>query len=122
MKIDRVKIYDLEESIIASKYPMATDLSLCNSNITPKTISLFSSPRGSGHDNALHGVLVAFDLTFTNKAFVELQRYHFIEFVSSQSTNIFKYIIWLYVDNNLLYILFIKSTISNSLILFDIRN
>ena len=42
--------------------------------------------RGSGHDNFLHGVLVAFDLTCSNKMWVEFQRYHFAEIVSSQST------------------------------------
>ncbi len=41
---------------------------------------------GTGHDQALTGVVVQFDLTFTNKAWTELQRYHFIDFVSSQST------------------------------------
>src|SRR5699024_9395007 len=34
----------------------------------------------------LKGIIVQFDLTFSNKAWVELQRYHFIDFVSSQST------------------------------------
>lgn len=31
-------------------------------------------------------VIVQFDLTFTNKAWIELERYHFIDFISSQST------------------------------------
>ena len=45
-----------------------------------------SVPAGSGHDNFLNGVIVQFDLTFTNKAWVEAERYHFLDFVSSQST------------------------------------
>jgi hypothetical protein len=32
------------------------------------------------------GIIVQFDLTFTLKAWPEAQRYHFLEFVSSQST------------------------------------
>ena len=32
------------------------------------------------------GIRVSFDLTFTNKAWVEAERYRFLEFVSSQST------------------------------------
>lgn len=32
------------------------------------------------------GIRVNFDLTFTNKAWVEAERYRFLEFVSSQST------------------------------------
>lgn len=86
MKISKVKVYDLEESVAASKYPMAVDTSSCTSEITNTTTKLGGSKRGSGHDNYLHGVLVSFDLTFTNKAWVELERYHFMEFVSSQST------------------------------------
>ena len=86
MRIENVKIYDLEESLKASQYPMAVDTSDCQGGITKRIKKLGSSPRGSAHDNFLHGILVAFDLTFTNKAYTELQRYHFIEFVSSQST------------------------------------
>lgn len=47
---------------------------------------LSASQKGEGHDQALTGIIVQFDLTFSNKAWVELERYHFIDFVSSQST------------------------------------
>ncbi|MBO7703233.1 MAG: hypothetical protein J6S26_02215 [Solobacterium sp.] len=40
----------------------------------------------SGEDSFLNGVIVQFDLTFTNKAWVEAERYHFLDFVSTQST------------------------------------
>jgi hypothetical protein len=86
MKIKNVKVYDLEETIKASKYPMAIDIDLCTSEITNTTKALAQSPRGSAHDNFLHGILVAFDLTLTNKAWLEAERYHFFEIVSSQST------------------------------------
>lgn len=86
MKLENIKVYDLEESIKASKYPMATDVNKLNSDITATVLSLASSEKGSGHDQMLTGIRVAFDLTFTNKAFIELERYRFIEFVSSQST------------------------------------
>lgn len=86
MKIDNVKIYDLEDSIKASKYPMAIDTNILNTDITNTVIKLGSSPKGEGHDQFLTGIRVAFDLTFTNKAWIELERYRFIEFVSSQST------------------------------------
>jgi hypothetical protein len=84
--VDKIKIYDLEESIEASKYPMAIDTDSCTSEITNTTIKLGNSPRGSAHDNFLHGILVAFDLTFTVKAWTEAERYHFFEIISSQST------------------------------------
>lgn len=86
MIVDNVKIYDLEESIKASKYPMAININECTSEITNTTLKLGNSPRGSAHDNFLHGILVAFDLTFTVKAWTEAERYHFFEIISSQST------------------------------------
>lgn len=86
MRIENVKVYDLEESIKASKYPMATNTDRCTFDITKTVLSLGNSPQGQGHDNFLQGIRVAFDLTFSNKAWTELQRYHFIDFVSCQST------------------------------------
>lgn len=84
--IDNVEIYGLKESIKASKYPMSIDNSVLTDDIVPRTISLFNAKQGSGHDNALKGIIVQFDLTMTCKMSVELERYHFIDFVSSQST------------------------------------
>jgi hypothetical protein len=86
MKITNVKVYDLEESVKASKYPMAINTESCNSDITNTVKSLAQSKKGEGHDQYLTGIRVAFDLTFSNKAWVELERYRFVEFVSSQST------------------------------------
>lgn len=86
MRINNVRVYDLEECIKASKYPMATNTQDCNSDLTGTTIKLASCKKGTAHDQFLTGIRVNFDLTFTNKAWVELERYRFIEFVSSQST------------------------------------
>lgn len=86
MKVENVKVYDLEESIKASKYPMSVDTDSLNSDMTERTKGLASSPKGSGHDQFLTGIRVAFDLTCTNKMWVEMERYRFVEFVSSQST------------------------------------
>ena len=84
--IKNVQIYGLEESIRASKFPMAVDTDKCTSEITERTISLGSVATGTGHDNFLKGIVVQFDWTFTPKCSVEVERYHFIDFVSSQST------------------------------------
>lgn len=86
MKIENVEVYDLERSIKASKYPMAINTNDCNIEITNTVKKLALSDKGEGHDQFLTGIRVAFDLTFTNKAWVELERYRFVEFVSSQST------------------------------------
>lgn len=46
-----------------------------------------TTPEGNNaHDQFLTGIRVNFDLTFSNKAWVEAERYRFLEFVSSQST------------------------------------
>lgn len=86
MKIDNVEVYDLANSIQASKYPKSINTNSCNSLLTETVMNLANSPKGEGHDQFLTGVLVSFDLTFSNKAWVELERYKFINFVSSQST------------------------------------
>lgn len=85
-QIDNVKVYGLEDSIRASKFPMSVDVTKANSEITDTTRKLASVPTGTGHDNFLKGIIVQFDLTMTPKMSVECERYHFIDFVSSQST------------------------------------
>jgi hypothetical protein len=54
--------------------------------MTQTVRNLGNAKIGSGHDNFLNGIIVQFDLTFSNKAWVEAERYHFLDFVSSQST------------------------------------
>lgn len=84
--VSNVHVYGLEDSIKASKYPMSTDVSKCTDEVTKMVKSLGSVSTGTGHDNFLNGIIVQFDLTYTVKAFVEAERYHFFDFVSSQST------------------------------------
>ena len=84
--VKNVKVYGLKESIKASKYPMAVDIKKLNSDVTKTVMNLASSDPGSGHDQFLTGIVVQFDVTFSIKAWVEAERYHFLDFVSSQST------------------------------------
>lgn len=84
--ITNTKVYGLDESIKRAKYPMATEISHLNSEITKGVINLATCEKGTGHDNWLNGVIVQFDLTYTVKAWTEAERYHFLDFVSSQST------------------------------------
>lgn len=89
MKIENLKVYDLEESMIASGYPMRTELieTKVDENAIKRCKSLTKASNGNGaHGQWLTGVRVAFDLTCTNKMWVEAERYRFLEFVSSQST------------------------------------
>lgn len=90
MRITNVKVYDLDESIIASGYPMRTEAEM--REVEEKDIkrainlSKAATAENGAHGQYLTGIRVAFDLTFSNKAWVEAERYRFLEFVSSQST------------------------------------
>lgn len=84
--VTNAKVYGLDESIRRAKYPMSVNVEDLNCEITKGIESLATSEKGEGHDNWLNGVVVQFDLTFTIKAWVEAERYHFLDFVSSQST------------------------------------
>ena len=89
MRLENVKVYDLEESLVASGYPMRTVLTPRepDEKDIKRGLNLTKASNGNGaHGQWLTGVRVAFDLTFTNKAWVEAERYRFLEFVSSQST------------------------------------
>lgn len=88
--VNNAAVYDLHDTVVASGYPMRSHPCVMGSGINCRTeqriFALGNSPIGSGHDNFLCGIRVAFDLTFTNKAWVEAERYHFFDIVSSQST------------------------------------
>ena len=86
VKICRWRVHDLEEAVRASKLPMSTNPDELTSEITDTVRKLGSQPRGSAHDNFLHGILVSFDLTCTNKMWIEFERYHFADITSGQST------------------------------------
>lgn len=108
--VSNVKVYGLEDSVKASKYPMAVDTSKCTDEITNRIKSLGSVPTGTGHDQFTTGIIVQFDLTFSLKAWTEAERYHFFDFVSSQSTmhRVSKFNLGVqcneYVDNTILNI------------------
>ena len=87
--ISNIKVYDLEESMHAAGYPMRTDL-----NEAPdftkdwdRAQRLTKASRfNAAHAQFLTGIVVNFDLTFSNKAWIEAERYRFLNFISSQST------------------------------------
>lgn len=89
MKLEKIKVYDLEESLVASGYPMRTELTPHEPDEKDlrRGLNLTKASNGNGaHGQWLTGIRVAFDLTCTNKMWVEAERYRFLEFVSSQST------------------------------------
>ena len=70
----------------ASNYPIAVNAVEQTAVLTDTARKLARSAAGSGHDNWLQGVRVAFDIDLTAKALVELERYHFADIVSCTST------------------------------------
>ena len=86
LRLENVEVYNLNNAVRASKFPMSVCAANVNSDITKTTMKLGSAEPGTGHDNFLCGILVSFDLTCTNKMWVEFERYHFADIVSSQST------------------------------------
>ena len=102
--IENVQIYGLEESIFRSAYPMlktAPTAEEFQANVAEiqhailqdelehphiKRAIQLANAKGGGHDQYLSGITVMFDMTLSNKAWVEAERYRFLTFVSSMST------------------------------------
>ena len=87
--ISNACVYDLDECLHAAGFPMRTSTEWEESRESEikrgSNLSHAADWQGA-HDQFLTGIRVSFDLTFTNKAWVEAERYRFLEFVSSQST------------------------------------
>ena len=89
LEISNWCVYDLRESVIACRNSMRTtppeytqeefDKSL------PRAIKLAQTNSAMGEDNFLCGIRVAFDIKYPNYFSPELQRYHFLDIVSSSS-------------------------------------
>ena len=90
IKVDNVRIYGLSESVIASGYPMQIETNDMNKVVIgdkdlKRVKHLGNATPGSGHDCFLKGITVQFDLQVPEYIWRQLDRYHFIDYVSSQS-------------------------------------
>ena len=89
LQIDNWKVYDLKESVIACRNAMRiTPAQITDEEFKasmPRAIMLANSPSGSGHQTFLSGIRVSFDIKYPNYISPELQRYHWIDIVSSSS-------------------------------------
>lgn len=103
-KIENVEVYGLDSTIYRSGYPMMdaapTKEEFCDAvseitaarivgdykNLHIKRAINLANAKGGGHDQFLTGIVVNFDLTLSNKAWVEAERYTFLNFISSMST------------------------------------
>ena len=84
--MNNVEIYGIEKAVKYSKLPMAIFPDTLDGNITDRVSQLAQAPQGSGHDNFLKGILIEGEIVLTVKMMVQLERYHFFEIISSQST------------------------------------
>lgn len=100
VEITNVDVYDLEKSIIACRNAMRTepifpvDMDAWGHPIYEqkewddsfkRAVNLAKSPSNSGHPNFLTGIRVSFDILYPNYFSPELQRYHWIDIVTSSS-------------------------------------
>ena len=103
-KVTNAEVFGLDSSIYRSGYPMMDTApteaefndavkGIYNARVigdyTNKHIKRaikLANATGGGHDQFLTGIIVNFDLTLSNKAWVEAERYRFLNFISSMSS------------------------------------
>lgn len=89
-KIENTQIYGLTKSMIASGNAMRTEMDDNTQDFKERDFkracSLGNTKSGEGHDQFLTGIIVQFDLYAPLFMWKQLQRYHFLDFISSQST------------------------------------
>ena len=104
LKIFNVRTYGIEESIVASGYPMLAEVPnldtlerydyltgerwFAEQTLEPhfkRAVSLGNAPAGSGHDGFLKGIIVQGDFQMPSYWWPQAQRYHWFDIVSSQS-------------------------------------
>ncbi len=101
--ISNMKVYDLEETLVASGYAMIEyydeevvaiqaenvgvqlEYDYEDNKHIKRALKLTKAPLNSGHVSWAKGVVVNMDITFTNKAWIEFQRYHFADIITGQS-------------------------------------
>ena len=84
MKIENTKVYGLDESIIASGYPMSANIDDVDYN-NKRAEKLAKAKPGTGHNCYLKGVTIQADITAPQYWWLQYGRYHFADIVSSQS-------------------------------------
>ena len=103
--ITNYNVYDLEQTLVASGYAMIEDYSvgkiwceqddiilaqntadLSDNKHYKRALKLSKAPLNSGHVSFAKGIVVNMDITFTNKAWIEFQRYHFADIITGMST------------------------------------
>lgn len=92
LEIKNTRIYGFKESCVKSGYPMRygepdnLELDILDDKKNEKRADKLGSVKaGSGHDNFLKGIIVQGDLKYSSYITKQIQRYNFLNYVSSQS-------------------------------------
>jgi hypothetical protein len=89
LKIKNTEVFGLERCVVASGNPMKIGEIDTVEPVTDRDWSrahtLASAPAGSGHDNFLTGITVIADIQYPQYWSMQLQRYHWVQIVSSES-------------------------------------
>lgn len=89
LEIKNWQVYDLQASVIACRNAMRTEMPEYTEEefekSLPRAIQLANTPNGSGHQTFLSGIRVSFDIKYPNYISPELQRYHWVDIVTSSS-------------------------------------
>ena len=87
--IETLSVNNLDLAIKASGNPMRTSIQtndVCTEKDYKRGLTLSKTNIGEGHDQFLTGINVTFNIHAPLYMWKEIQRYHFLDFISSQST------------------------------------
>ena len=89
LEFHNVKVYDLKESVIASRNAMRLDMPEYTDEEFEKGLArakkLAKAGGGSGHSSFRKGIGVSFDMKYTQYITKQFQRYHWFDYISSSS-------------------------------------
>lgn len=89
VEISNMEVYDLKQCVIASGFAMRTQKPLYTEEefqkSLPRAMKLAKAGGGSGHSNFRKGIRVSFDIKYPSYFTPELQRYNFMDIVTSSS-------------------------------------
>lgn len=89
VEITNIEVYNLERAVVASGNAMRLEPAECTKEEFERGLErckkLAKLGGGTGHSNFRTGILVTFDLKYPQYFTKQLQRYHFLQYVSSTS-------------------------------------
>lgn len=89
LEFHNVKVYDLKESVIASRNAMRLDMPEYTDEEFEKglerSIKLAKAGGGSGHSSFRKGIRVSFDMKYTQYITKQFQRYNWFDYITSSS-------------------------------------